>query len=115
MRLMSYFSNNTHVPVTSPSVQSDHLKTVTLRVVGQEIQQLRKMRKLSGHEFGRLLQVSQQQISRYERGNNLITFDVLFRLLFALDVDPKTFFDRVSEQISQQCQKDKTPPPVSVL
>ncbi|KSW19872.1 fimbrial operon regulator, partial [Proteus mirabilis] len=36
---------------------------------------------MTGAELGKLLNISQQQISRYERGINKIPIDILFHIL----------------------------------
>ncbi|HEY3983363.1 helix-turn-helix transcriptional regulator [Cedecea sp.] len=51
---------------------------------------------MTGAEFGRMVGLSQQQISRYERGVNHLTLTMLIRMLIALDVTLEDFVYRLS-------------------
>ncbi|WP_082970537.1 helix-turn-helix domain-containing protein [Morganella psychrotolerans] len=51
-----------------------------------------KKKQLSGYEFGQLTGLSQQQISRYERGRNHLTLNLLIKMLIVLDVTLEDFF-----------------------
>ncbi|MEX9821319.1 helix-turn-helix domain-containing protein [Providencia vermicola] len=57
------------------------------QIVGKEIRKRRKSLGLSGIELADLVGVSQQQISRYERGECNITLDNLLNLAKALETD----------------------------
>ncbi|WP_272687147.1 helix-turn-helix domain-containing protein [Providencia sp. PROV149] len=57
------------------------------QIVGKEIRKRRKSLSLSGIELADLVGVSQQQISRYERGECNITLDNLLNLAKALETD----------------------------
>ncbi|MDD9339258.1 MAG: helix-turn-helix transcriptional regulator [Providencia heimbachae] len=74
-------------------------RTLSLsQYVGGLIRQVRLENGLSGRELARLVHMSQQQISRYERGQTGFQLDVLFRLLFALKMNEheiKNFFNQV--------------------
>ncbi|EKT60740.1 helix-turn-helix domain-containing protein [Providencia burhodogranariea] len=48
------------------------------QIVGKEIRKRRKKLGLSGIELAELIGISQQQISRYERGECNITLENLF-------------------------------------
>lgn len=52
--------------------------------IGNYIRKRRKKAGLSGNELAELVNVSQQQISRYERGKNKLTIDMLCSILFSL-------------------------------
>lgn len=54
--------------------------------VGKKIKKVRKSLGLSGNELGKILGVSQQQVSRYERGTSAITIDTLIRISNALNI-----------------------------
>lgn len=56
------------------------------QIVGKEIRKRRKNLGLSGMELADLIGISQQQISRYERGECNITLENLFSLAKALEV-----------------------------
>ncbi|MGB5116569.1 MAG: helix-turn-helix transcriptional regulator [Providencia rettgeri] len=53
---------------------------------GLVIKNLRKESGISGVELAKQLNISQQQMSRYERGVNRLSVDTLFRILTVLDV-----------------------------
>ncbi|MCI9740285.1 helix-turn-helix domain-containing protein [Proteus mirabilis] len=52
----------------------------------KKIKEVRKSVGLSGNELGKVLGLSQQQVSRYERGESPITIDILIRISNALNV-----------------------------
>ncbi|HID7484206.1 TPA: helix-turn-helix domain-containing protein [Morganella morganii] len=54
--------------------------------VGKNIKKVRKSLGLSGNELGKILGVSQQQVSRYESGTSAITIDTLIRISNALNI-----------------------------
>ncbi|MBP6120844.1 MULTISPECIES: helix-turn-helix domain-containing protein [Providencia] len=53
---------------------------------GLVIKKLRKERGFSGLKLAKKLNISQQQMSRYERGVNKLSIDTLFSILTILDV-----------------------------
>lgn len=53
---------------------------------GLVIKNLRKERGLSGLKLAEKLNISQQQMSRYERGVNKLSIDTLFSILTILDI-----------------------------
>lgn len=55
------------------------------QAAGAVIRSLRKEKNLSGYDLGCLTGLSQQQISRYERGSNHLTLNLLIEILLALD------------------------------
>lgn len=67
-------------------------RTVFTEAIGKEIHKLRKERSMTGKELARLVNVSQQQISRYECGVCNLTIDTLIIILNALDVPLTDFF-----------------------
>lgn len=68
------------------------------------LRRARRRKGLTGKEFGRLLNVSQQQISRYERGTTSITIEQLDSILDCLDVDWNYFFNEVLAKYSSDFQ-----------
>ncbi|MEY0963141.1 helix-turn-helix domain-containing protein [Providencia alcalifaciens] len=62
------------------------------RIVGKEIRKRRKHLGLSGFELANLVGVSQQQISRYERGGCNINIENLHVLANALETEMICFF-----------------------
>lgn len=71
-------------------------------VIGRQIYLTRKARCMTGKQLGEQLNVSQQQISRYERGVCHIDVDTLIYLLYILDMPIDQFFSQVSVRLSQQ-------------
>lgn len=69
------------------------------RLVGREIRKRRKHLGLSGFDLANLVGVSQQQISRYERGECNINVENLYSLASALETEMVYFFtDEVFEK-----------------
>lgn len=66
------------------------------RAVGHQIYVARKLRGMTGKELGVKLGVSQQQVSRYERGICRVDVDVLVCILNELQVPLHDFFMKVS-------------------
>src|SRR5262250_2895849 len=61
------------------------------KFIGRRMRQLRERAELSQSEVGALLEVSYQQVQKYERGDNRISVDKLQRLAEVLRV-PMTSF-----------------------
>lgn len=70
-------------------------KNIFMIAVGKEIFRLRKKRGLTGKQLAEKLNVSQQQISRYERGVCNINVDTLFVILHELECSLSSFFSSV--------------------
>lgn len=60
--------------------------------VGNYIRSSRKDKFMTGRQLGKLLHISQQQISRYERGESSINIETLGKILSLLDKDWDDFF-----------------------
>lgn len=71
------------------------VRMMFIKAVGNEISRLRKLRVMSGKELAVQLNVSQQQISRYECGICNITVDTLILILNVLDFSIDDFFKNV--------------------
>ena len=65
--------------------------------LGTKLKQLRIRRKLSMAQIGEVLEVSPQQISRYESGQHRMTASALFRLARGLDMPLAWFFEGFQE------------------
>ncbi|HGN0842707.1 helix-turn-helix domain-containing protein [Proteus sp. G4379] len=63
----------------------DSSKTINFRI-GQRIRHLRKNLKYSGKLFAKELGISQQQLSRYERGTNRISIEFVYLITEKFDV-----------------------------
>lgn len=63
------------------------------KLIGARIKNIRKEKCISGAQLGKMLQLSQQQISRYERGINQISVDCLYQISVILDVDVLLLLD----------------------
>ncbi|WP_255426000.1 helix-turn-helix domain-containing protein [Providencia sp. JUb39] len=74
--------------------------TIYTKAVGYEIYLLRKRRSLSGKDLANLLNISQQQVSRYERGICNITIDMLVQVLNVLKMPIQDFLDRAVIRVS---------------
>ncbi|ENZ0172944.1 helix-turn-helix domain-containing protein [Providencia rettgeri] len=74
----------------------DHLLSFFL---GLTIRRLRKERGYTALELANKINVSQQQISRYERGINRINVDVIAEISFALDIPFEIFFKHAIAEV----------------
>lgn len=72
-------------------VNNKRNSAVINQAAGAVIRSLRKEKNLSGYDLGCLTGLSQQQISRYERGSNHLTLNLLIAILLALDTTPEDF------------------------
>lgn len=61
--------------------------------VGRRLRQARIARGLSLQELARVIDVSYQQLSKFERGENRVSAAALFRLSRAMDVEVRFFFE----------------------
>ena len=64
----------------------------TSRIVGQRIKKPRKSKQLTIYQIGKMVGVSEQQQSPYERGVNRIDVEKLYLFSQAFDVDMASFF-----------------------
>lgn len=62
---------------------------------GAVIRNIRKMNGLSGAQLAKQLGISQQQMSRYERGINKFTLDMLFNMTVILNVPIDQVFNEI--------------------
>lgn len=71
---------------------------------GTVIKQTRKECGMTGAELAKKLNVSQQQMSRYERGINKISVDMLFNLSIALNVP----FEKIIKYVLLEMEKSNS-------
>ncbi|MDR2225323.1 MAG: helix-turn-helix transcriptional regulator [Providencia sp.] len=69
------------------------------KLIGGRIKKIRREKGISGAELGKMLQISQQQISRYERGINHISVDCLYQISVILDVNVLLLLDIEQEDV----------------
>lgn len=87
---------------------NEHLKTTKHEIgqaIGRQIYLTRKSRGLTGKALAEKLNVSQQQVSRYERGVCRIDVDVLIYLLKQLGEPLDNFFHNVSLLLKEHSPK----------
>ncbi|WP_368877480.1 helix-turn-helix domain-containing protein [Providencia vermicola] len=91
--------------VKMPKNKLNDSKTVFTKAIGEEIHKLRKERLMTGVELAKVVNVSQQQISRYECGVCNLTIDTLIVILNALDVSLTDFFNQVFLRVFEKEKK----------
>ncbi|EPL9568995.1 helix-turn-helix domain-containing protein [Providencia rettgeri] len=71
------------------------------QLVGKCLQEYRLELGISGNSIAAKLGISQQQLSRYERGENALTVDVLFKFILILGINFPEFYHRLFYIISR--------------
>jgi transcriptional regulator with XRE-family HTH domain len=61
--------------------------------VGRQLRYLRISRRMSQERLGSMVDLTFQQIQKYEKGTNRVSASVLYRLARALDIPVSTFFE----------------------
>lgn len=74
--------------------------------VGRKLKQIRTLRRLSQTDVARKLDLSFQQIQKYEIGSNRVAASRLFELSQILDVPPSFFFDGLHDNQNTAPQND---------
>ncbi|MCX7558661.1 helix-turn-helix transcriptional regulator [Sulfitobacter sp. F26204] len=74
--------------------------------VGRKLKQIRTLRRLSQTDVARKLNLSFQQIQKYEIGSNRVAASRLFELAQILDVPPSFFFDGLHDNQNTPPQND---------
>lgn len=69
--------------------------------VGQKIKALRRAQGFTVFQLAKEIDISEQQLYRYERGVNRIDIDCLVRVLKVLDVNMGEFFSEVLQEDTQ--------------
>lgn len=77
-------------------------KTLIKIIIGTQLMELRRSRGITGLELANKLGISQQQVSRYERGVSHIDTDMLFFILIQLNVSLFDFFSNVFEELKEK-------------
>ncbi|MBW8309359.1 MAG: helix-turn-helix domain-containing protein [Candidatus Paracaedibacteraceae bacterium] len=77
-------------------MQAEQLYKVKI-YVGQKLKRQREDHNLSQAELARLLNISPQQLSKYERGADKIPAHRLYQLCTVLNVSPNFFFEGLEE------------------
>lgn len=78
------------------------IKYPMAKLIGDRIKKLRKERGLTGADLAMILNVSQQQVSRYERGINRIDIDTLFSISSSFKIDMHYFLNELYNNTSSQ-------------
>ncbi len=74
--------------------------------VGRKLKQIRTLRRLSQTDVARKLNLSFQQIQKYEIGSNRVAASRLFELAQILDVPPSFFFEGLHDNENTPPLKD---------
>lgn len=74
--------------------------------VGKKIKQIRTLRRLSQTDVARRLNLSFQQIQKYEIGSNRVAASRLFELSQILNVPPSYFFEGLHDNQNGAPKKD---------
>jgi transcriptional regulator with XRE-family HTH domain len=83
--------------------------------VGRKLKQIRTLRHYSQTDVARKLNLSFQQIQKYEIGSNRIAASRLFELARILEVQPSYFFEGFSDDEAPSKEKDPSLQIVSAL
>lgn len=75
--------------------------------IGDFLRESRKDKSLSASQLGNLVRLSQQQISRYERGVTIINIEMLDLFLTKLDKSWSEFFFSVMANHSSEIKRAK--------
>jgi transcriptional regulator with XRE-family HTH domain len=83
--------------------------------VGRKLKQIRTMRRLSQTDVARELDLSFQQIQKYEIGSNRIAASRLYELSKILDVPTSYFFEGLDADASDSSKRDPSMEIVTAL
>lgn len=77
--------------------------------IGVNLREIRKSKNLTQTEVGKVLNITPQQIAKYEAGRNRISASTLYRLACYYDVDIGVFLDitKAVREYWQVCRADK--------
>lgn len=73
--------------------------------LGNQLRQFRQAQDLTMRQLGERLEMSPQQISKYETGLNRISASTLWRLARALDICPTKFFESAEDMDIRSIRK----------
>ncbi|EJD6083034.1 helix-turn-helix domain-containing protein [Providencia alcalifaciens] len=71
-------------------------------IVAKFIRKIRLEHSMTGSELAKLLKISQQQISRYERGINKMSLGQVLELLIVLDIPLGKFYKYLNAELHQR-------------
>lgn len=71
-------------------------------LVGNYLRQKRIENDMTGAEVSELLNVSQQQVSRYENGINTISFSLILLFLMKLNISVESFFVSLLKELENE-------------
>ena len=75
--------------------------------VGQKIKSLRKSQGYTVFQLAKEIDISEQQLFRYERGVNRIDIDCLVRVLEVLGVNIGSLFEEVTGVMAQEIERNE--------
>lgn len=70
--------------------------------LGNYLRKARVSKGLSGNELGSVIQLSQQQVSRYELGINKLSLDKLIEIVIFLDIDINEITKLIVKQVEYE-------------
>nr|ELR5233553.1 helix-turn-helix transcriptional regulator [Providencia rettgeri] len=71
-------------------------------LLGNHLRKARVSKGLSGNELGSIIQLSQQQVSRYELGINKLSLDKLIEIVIFLDIDINDITKLIIKQVEYE-------------
>ncbi|WP_369309694.1 helix-turn-helix domain-containing protein [Providencia rettgeri] len=74
-------------------------------LLGNHLRKARVSKGLSGYELGSVIQLSQQQVSRYELGINKLSLDKLIEIVIFLDIDINEITKLIIKQVEYEKKK----------
>ncbi len=83
--------------------------------VGKKLKQIRTLRRMSQTDVAQKLNLSFQQVQKYEIGSNRIAASRLFELAEILDVTPAYFFEGLYEDCAGRMKDDPSVQIVSAI
>ncbi|HBO21601.1 MULTISPECIES: helix-turn-helix domain-containing protein [unclassified Providencia] len=83
------------------------MNTIVNTLVGNYLKSKRIEYGMTGAEVGKLLHVSQQQVSRYENGVNTISLDLVLLFLDKLDLSVESFFIYLLKEIENDIKDNE--------
>tara|TARA_R110002020_G_scaffold47598_1_gene135298 strand:+ start:1871 stop:2230 length:360 start_codon:yes stop_codon:yes gene_type:complete len=83
--------------------------------VGRKLKQIRTLRRLSQTDVARKLNLSFQQIQKYEIGSNRVAASRLFELAQIFNISPSYFFEGLQNEFESQTTNDAGMEIVSAL
>ncbi|MGG4608393.1 helix-turn-helix domain-containing protein [Providencia sp. Me31A] len=70
--------------------------------IGQYLRRIRKEQNLTGEDLAKKLNISQQQVSRYETGKTKLTFEMMDKMLIIFNKSWRDFFNHVIDKYDNQ-------------